>query len=194
MDPGVVETLAGIAVTVLVGVVTPTLFQMIWGRPRLVYEFCRSQDEDNRLFLIFRNPPVTHKGLIALGVVRTPNGIQGTYSISNACGECLGRAIFLFRLNTADEVVSVSLPDHGWAISICVVQQRIGRHGRTVVGSHTDDSDACTLKPGCYLFEGFISTSQGSVKLTRGFEVAEDDLRWLPDTSGRSSGREGGGV
>jgi len=178
MDAGVIETLVGVGVTIVVGVVTPTLFQMVWGRPRLEHEFCRSQDEENRLFIVLRNPPVRSQILRLIGVVRSPNGIEGDYRVYDQNNQILDSGALWLQLNHAPPAASVQLSDHGWVRIACATQRRF--IGAPVnIGVDGEDPETVSLQPDEYKFEVSLDTSAGRKKFIRWFVVEQDNLRWL---------------
>jgi hypothetical protein len=183
VDAGVIEALVGIVVTILVGVVTPTLFQMVWGRPRLRPEFSRHEDESTQLSVILYNPPVDHPWLRWIGVVRTPNGLQASYRILNMLDHAVDSGNLWLRLNHGQPEASVSLPDHGWAWAPCVTHDP-GHSPVAIIGGGPRDHDTIGLDIGDYYFDVKLKTSTGIRNISSRFRVHQNSIAWVPEPDG----------
>lgn len=163
-------------VALVLGVVTlPAAFQMFFGGPAIVWEYCSEQGEENSLCIVLRNKPVQSDILVKIGVLRQDANIRCSYTVTDINNTLLDSGTQPLKISNGHPAITGKLAEHDWAILECVRQERHSKKafcGEPDLGTHF-------MAPGVYNYRLNLYTSGKKLFIDRNFAVFEDQLAWL---------------
>ena len=164
----------------------PSIFQMIFGRPKLLRDYDRHVRNQERALIIFlKNPPLSEKSVWRkLGVRRdTIASLSASFRVSEKARVTI--PIMHARIYSDDDPTQAGSwrialpPTFSWSTSIMVARWDDTKKKAIVLGDNV--RNPVELSAGVYLIETIFLMEGQPIKESREFIVGDkaDDLVWV---------------